>query len=929
MQYEPSGLGGNEGSTDLLGEELSESMISELIGSTGVSAPPFIVRIAGLPGHLLEPFSSPACLSRLHTYDSLRIALKEVRRQLVDLLERALPEQAPAVRRFLLNAKRDCFNGRSLRRHAAKAEWQDLSRAAGPLADQALDLEVRVEEADVDFQRVYTQELERERLHLSDVLRVEPLLHGIALGSPDLVEKARIFRCSPRSLGRHEKKVEQSLLRFTTRAAAKLSPYSTLTTIGLGILSEKPGSGGLILGATSHEEISLVRANRTLLDQCQVILLNHPAVLRCCLLAVNDTVKETEPGRWVFLRNGHWEIAPESDRFRYVPAAQVRASLSGPLIDSVLELLKGEALLHDTLVARLLERHDAERSQIVSTLAQLASLGFLTLLPPWRTSELHLEMRILKFLRSLPPDPSLQGLKASLETLILLEKKHRRDPNPEDSARALTSALDRVIEEVDNLAGRGRLQRRGYGLYEDVFVVSSDRGSEGEVVQLSESVATETLSQAELVARFAALFNHRNDLIHTIAAAWEERWPSHRTMGVLDLYERLQGLWSEYLRFDVVERYNNFSSFNPLSLSSVDSLNRIRTGIREKVLELMEESPDGLQLPPRRFAALLDTIPQRYRPLLGCSVFIQPTDRRCRTWVLNRLFEGSGRYLSRYPAAMQEPMRKRFLSHFATRSVVEVEGEPVELLDLMFTHGTMANIRMPQTRRVLEMPGERLDLEPGVGVRLSELRIEFDRDRQDFRLVDGSGRRLLPVHLSSLNNAFLPTILRFLFVFGPYDVRQVFPRPQASTAGGISVSQRLRLGNLVIRRQRWEIGRAEVLDALNGPSAEKSFQNLQRWRTEAGLPRRVYISEQMHRNGDAVQSFKPQYIDFSSPSLAALFLAIVRKNPQGSFLEEALPSPDDYPVDPKGEQRALELQLDSLALRANNREPHQGVLRKE
>jgi hypothetical protein len=145
----------------------------------------------------------------------------------------------------------------------------------------------------------------------------------------------------------------------------------------------------------------------------------------------------------------------------------------------------------------------------------------------------------------------------------------------------------------------------------------------------------------------------------------------------------------------------------------------------------------------------------------------------------------------------------------------------------------------------------------------------------------------------------------------------------------MGVSQRLRLGNLVIRRKRWEVGRADALEALDASSPEKSYQNLQRWRLEAGLPRRVYISEQMHRNGDAVQSFKPQYIDFSSPSLAALFLSIVRKNPQNSFLEEALPCPDDYPVDPGGQQRALELQIDSLALRANNREPHHGVLRKE
>jgi Lantibiotic dehydratase, N terminus len=929
MQYEPLALGGYRGSAQQTRKDLLEVLGSEPAVPSGMSAPPFIVRIAGLAGDVLEPFSSPACLAQLDLHADLRAALAAARSRLVHLLEEELPHHPPAARRFLLNVKRDCFNGRGLARLAARPEWRDLSLLRGGLVDEVLDLERHTGESERDFELLWERELDRERRHLADVLADEHLLHGIALGSPELVDRARAFRQEPGCLGRREKKVEQSLLRFATRAAAKLSPYSTLTTIGLGTIVDDPDLAGLRFVGGRPREISLVRANRTLLDQCQVVLLRHPTVRRSCRLALNDTARESEPGRWSFLRGGFWEIDGERNSFRYSPAVQVRAELAGPLVDSLRRLLAERALPYEIVVKELQESHAGDRSRICALLEQFVSLGFLCFLPPWRTSELHLERRWLDFLRSLPSDPSLRELEASLDALVTLEEAHPQHPRPESSARDLSAALDRVVERVDALGGGEPARKHGAGFYEDVFSASpAAAAAEGEVVRLSARTAEEMLTCAELVSRFACLFNHRHDLLHTLAAAWAERWPSLRSLGVLDLFSGVQGLWKEYQRFDVTARYDNFSSFNPLELDAVKALNRLRTEVRERTLALMEEHPEGVLLPPRGFAALLDGIPERYRPLLGCSVFVQPTDATFHAWVLNRLFEGSGRYLSRYPAAMEEPMRSRFVSHFAARSVVEVDREPTELLDLMFTHGTMANLRLPQTRRVLEMPGEKLDLPPETRARLSELRIEADLESETFRLVEAEGRRLLPVHLSSLNNAFLPVIQRFLFLFGPYDVRQVFPRPPTVTMGGVTVSQRLGCGNLVVRRKRWEVERGEALGAA-AESGAAAFRRLQEWREMNGLPRQVYVYEQMHQNGDPVQSFKPQYIDFSSPSLAGLFLAILRKNPHASFLEEALPAAGEFPLDFSARQRALEIQIDSLALRANTREPHPGVLRKE
>src|ERR687891_171748 len=133
MQYEPLVLGGYRDSAQQLRKDVQEPQGLESAPRAGMSAPPFIVRIAGLAGDVLEPFSSPACLAQLQLHADLHAALAAARSRLVHLLEEELPRHPPAVRRFLLSVKRDCFNGRSLERLAARPEWRELSLLRGGL----------------------------------------------------------------------------------------------------------------------------------------------------------------------------------------------------------------------------------------------------------------------------------------------------------------------------------------------------------------------------------------------------------------------------------------------------------------------------------------------------------------------------------------------------------------------------------------------------------------------------------------------------------------------------------------------------------------------------------------------------------------------------------------------------------------------------
>jgi hypothetical protein len=904
----------------LLEGDLLESFSRE---GLGMMAPPTIVRIAGLPGNVLQPFSSPACLRQLDIEEDLEGELAAARGRLADLIAEALSEFSPEIRRFLLQVRRDSFNGRSLRKHKERPEWGTLLQISCGLAERILDLEGRAAGARRAFVDIYTRELERERRHLFGTLRDRSFLRGMALGSPDLVTKARGLAESRdvSGFGRKEKKVEQTLLRFVTRAAAKLSPYSTLTTVALGTVRRDLIDGpGFQFTSGSIREVSLVRVNRALLDQCVMLLLAYPALRESCQVALNDTVREVEPGCWRFLRNGHWSFEAVGSRFRFVPAAHLSVRLSGPLLSSVREALNGGPMRYGSLLAELEREHGqgdpGTRVRLGAGLDRLISVGLLDLLPAWPTHEIWLEKRLLDVLRTLPDAPALADTTAALERLVELEQGHSSMPLPETSVAAIWEAVDRFTDAVDRLAGRGEIRKMGRGFYEDVVLVSAESHSgDAEVLQISSRIVEELTADADLVWQYAHLYNHRHDLMHTLAAFWADRWPERREMPFLDLFQELSPLWTDYLRFDLTERYSNLSSFNPFGLPVIDRLNELRRTLVEEVQALMRPSARGMELPREGFAALLEEIPHRYQPPLGSCQFVQPVDPEGTLWVLNRLFEGSGRYVSRYGAILEEPMRQRFAEHFIARSIVKIDGEEADLLDLMFTCGSMVNLRIPQTVKVLEMPEERVDLPAGRRVRLSELRVQADLAAESFRLTDSRGRWLLAVHMSSLNNVFLPVIIRLLSLFGPFETRQVFPRPPLGSIGETRLSERLVCGRLVIRRKRWEITLRSLPDGMLDASEADAFERVQRWHRAAGLPSQVFLFEQMHQGGNDVQSFKPQYIDFGSPSLVNLFLAIARKNAETLVFDEPLPIFTDFPPDGSREPRAFELQIDSLALR--------------
>lgn len=836
---------------------------------------------------------------------------------MVDAITEALPSFSPADRRLLLGVRRSCFNGRDINRYSKKAEWSALLQVSASLAERIVTLEEQLHAQDRELDVIHASELTRERRHVLDLIEDRRFLRGVALGTPDLVRKVRSQAPSlvASNFAKPPAKWEESLLRFITRAAAKLSANSTLTSYASGSIRRSATARGLLFDRAPQTEASLVRLKRPQLEQLQALLMCHPALRRRALVAWNDSVEELEPGRYRFVRDGHWKLEPDAEELQYVETARVKVTPSNPLLGAARETLQESLLRYDDLLARLetgLPPSSGGASAARVALEQLLDLGMLLLLPPWPPHEPWLERRISRFLSAIPAEElGVREIADAIAELVAGEEAFASAPSPEVAVFEMAESYSRLMHTVAPFAGHhGPLATRA-SFFEDVLWEAVRDPDDRGVFEIASSTVDEILHVVRLVSRFDGLFNLRHDVQHTLASWWRAHAPARRKIPFNELAEGFAPVWRQFLKFYDASRESALSTFDPLSSPALAALRENRQWLLSRTRELVSRSPAKDSLSAPALTELLEALPRRYAPLVGSSVFLQPTNPEGTAWVLNNVTEGTGRYLSRVVPVLEGSRRDRMLGHLTARSVIDLEGEKADLLEVKYPWANLARAHPPQAARVLDLRGLYLDLPRERRLGLGDLAVEADLDAETFRLVDRSGRRLLPASLSAISDSGLPNRLRFLLMFGPGEARGVFPFAWSEHEGDVVAFNRLTCENVVTRRRSWQIAIASLRERLESATDRQSYVLVDRWRRSLGLPEEGYYRELASCGKE-----KPQFVRFDSPSLCRLFVSSLGKMAGASLhFVESLPSTTDFPSDASMERRGFELLIDQLVIR--------------
>jgi|GEM_PF-3214628 len=880
--------------------------------STTLAEPaPLIVRVAGLPAEAVAPFASDLD-TKAARLRNLEADLTLAREELVAQLHTAVHDAPAGDRRLLLAVKRDSFNGRSLHRYRTRSAEIPGFAAMLCLEDQQAAWEA-------DFQAAYVVQLDRERSTLTSFLANRHFMRGIAMSSSLLVEQLPRLEVPDRQegSGRRDKRLLLSLLRYVSRAALKLSPFASLTGVGIGLVTPtSSGSEFQLVRPASWSERSHVSLHRSLLERLAHVLLHYRPFRGGLQVSLNQTLDSPAPEKFAFIRPALWEDTPEPPYLKIVQPSRVKVGLKGPVIAWLLEKLP----LVDRTYSELLSTLEAAFSQsspeeLRKTVDQLLQIGFLCFVWPWEVSDPAPEACLLKALERLADDEGTAALIPPLRATVRMIAGFPQSTSPGEAIEQGREQLHATLRAAARLGGLnsgiGTVETPEWFFHEDIFV-GSELPSRA-VAILSPSQGRGLLRDLAPLARLAELFSLRHDFLLTVAAFAADRWPDRSTLGFLDFFDGTYPLFQEFVRFDKALRRGGplrAHIFNPMGLTVLQELLDYRVQTLASLSGFIEDTGSEHQLQHGALQKYLDTLPAAYTRERDFCAFLQPVDDCGTRWVLNNLLEGAGRMSSRYTTVMDPVARERFTSAFRARSRYAGAWHDGELCDLFWPGGQSVNVHAYQTEKVLAMPGQTLAIDPERRISLSALRIRLRGPGRPPCLTDDRERVLLPVHLGALAFRYLPSLAKFLTFFGPGEIRLCTPQREPQARNGVEIAQRHVLGTVVYRRKSWSFAVENLRSRFSGLSSPKAFSALDHWRAEHGIPKRAYLAEPIPRSG-ASPHLKPQYIDFTSCLFVELFRAALERGQEKLKLFEALPDPGVLTPAGHGGRVAVEIQLDS------------------
>jgi hypothetical protein len=885
---------------------------------------PLIVRIAGLSADAMAAFASDLG-RRANEMRELAAVIVEARAALVERLYTAIDGASLEDRRFFLALKRDSFNGRSLRKYCRQPGWVRVLQAIGPLAEEVVRLEEVRESLEAEFDAAYAGQLRRERAALASLLGNCRFLRGVALSSYVLVENLPRLHQPAGAAQHRERRLELSLLRYLSRAALKLSPFSTLTRIGLGAIADRPGAGSFqLVDPDVWTERSSVEVHRSLVDQLAHMLVRQRPFREGLRVSLNETLESGAGGAGgacSFIRPARYECDEASGMVLLGPPALMKAKLSGPLIDWWLAHPAAAGTYGELLATLARELPGEVGKSLGATLDELLDLGFLCFEWPWAATDAAPAARLLDYLETRPAAAGLAAAADPLRRTLALLAEYTRSASParivdqaNQSMRELLAAAARLAAIDPGISLRATAE--GF-FHEDVVVASGLRS--GEVAHLPARQAQALVDDLTPLVRLSNLCSLRLDVLHTFAAAAAERWPGRTEVPLLEFFSASFSLFRDFVRFDAASRPEGPLKprhFNPRGLAVLDDLLACRQRVAAALASCLSEAGGERRLDPAALTRLLDELPPAYAAAREFCAFLQPAgeggDGGGR-WVLNTCFEGAGRMSSRYTLTMTPAMRSRLTGFYAARAAAGEGDDRGELVDLFWPAGFSVNVHALQTPRVLTTPGQTLPLAGEQRLTLRDLQVGLRGPERLPVLLDARRRRILPVHLGALSFRYLPSLAKFLTLFGPGELR--LGKPEGGSrrvAADVEIGDRHAIGNVIYSRRSWTVEPDGLRRAEGGLVAAAAMLAVNRWRLERGIPDRVYVAE---RVGTAQRPWrtKPQYIDFTSCHFVEILRTALERTEERLKLVEALPLPEDLPL-AGGRRLAAEIQLDSCGI---------------
>jgi hypothetical protein len=816
---------------------------------------------------------------------------------------------APAVRGTLLTLKRDIYNDR-LPASATRVRATDAMAGLDPwLVDRLqrwMAARQRRQQMLREMEMAFADETASGRRLLRRLFRHRRFRRGLALASPALSRAADAYvQATTDAEIPRLRHIEQSLLRYYTRTAFKLSPFSLFTSSMLVRLSDDRSDDRSATFAPATPRRSprtrtrgIVRLNRAFVGQLAARLAAHPAIAGYVPIVRAGSL--TRDGRLLRVLRRTIEDTGRQIRLR-VPQEAIVTVPASDAIDRVLDCLArmGGAVQRQDLVNALA----SDIPDAAGYVEKLIALGLLVHRIPLPEDDTTGLEALVHFLADIPA----ADLDASAIAVPVREALRGLDALREPLAAADHAGRIAILADMDRLAADAFARPQpphavnwaGVLLYEDcvatrIVTIPRPAGIDRAIESLDDFLAGcgPLIDDALFHRRTVAAVLERLGGGPLPLLAFAEQWVRATAGGWQQAHYPL-----------------DHQALNPLGL---DDLRRL-LAVRAELGAVLAQDATQPEIDLRAIAARQQWVEKIERLGFGAAAD-RPSWYSCygqplfaagdddAMLVVNGLM--GGRAAGSAPLAStlaSAPDRNRVAELVRTASARD--GDRTEPCQLRATFDYNANLVPTMTSRAIDYVDD-VSLPREQRIELGDLEVRAEEGRAVL-VHRPSQRRLTPLDCGKMAPPLYPPLYRLLLLLGSTTdvaLRLFEPdlwRGRERARAHCEHVPRIRYGACLLRRRGWSIAVQALPRAPHGEPPLQRLWRVRRWQRACGLSDEVFVratsllewKDQAQRRQDR-QTWnrrKPQYIDFRNDFLCDVLDKMIEHTETRLHIEEMLP----------------------------------------
>lgn len=871
----------------------------------------FLFRRGGLDFNLLSCLKVPSLIAWSERVEELREDERRARDAFQAVLKKIVAETTSAsIARSAKNLRRTVRAGGTLDRAGLNlsrlcAAYPNLATHVDAVESSILKLSSYLDLGE----SVAELQVRRVREEILRFAKEPRLRKGILLQSNELDHHLDRITGVPNLSEKRMRKIEQTILKYLYRAAAKTSPFGTLGVVGLGSFVMQPLDSpslvevDLCQGTSSSGEMNLALLGHIIhtITETDGMLIDVPLELNKSVLKSGLRYRYVRRSRVGPTDSYQMGLSPRSESVFFLGAEGI--------IQRVVQLMgDGRKLQAPDIVNELLFDSGVTASvdEILDYIRALVKVGFLV--SPIFSVDLANPRPATDFALRLAKIGSVWAQAVS-EHILSLQSLVNDYVNAEsDSRRILDERMRVEVRGIESAIGVSSEINLTSICFEDV----ADRGT---VCKVDNGWWThEVLPTLEICGRFLSLFDRSASIRLALKAYFLARYGAGGVVrdvtGFLDEFR--QDCFEELQRALLRHRdYSENLTVNPLpnwfDLDDVkfldDSKQRLQRFLQGAVDQCGPE-PWVLELDRNWLNEFLRDMPET-APIQPDprSFFLQMGLRGNNPYVvINKSYCGMGLQFSRFSKLLDSVVDYEVIDRVRSRNTPFSDSVLMaELRGGMDT--TNLNAHPHLTGYELLCPGETSERPVSEQIDLCSLVLKYDPHKGVILWSDERRARVVPVYLGFLLPYLLSPIQQELLLLSP--VNMAMP----NFFEGVKVNgfryPRLTVGGVVLQRRTWRFPKKELPDTHTNMKVSARYLLWRDWKRANGIPDQVFLQPQAGRSVDDGEvnrarlnaSTKPLFVDFDSEISVRLFDRAIANYSDPIEIVEMLPNPNELLVD--------------------------------